>query len=250
MADKSLFYNGRLYDSWNRRLTADIPFCLQLAARYGDPLLEIGCGTGRIAVPLAEKGYAVTGLDRAASMLDEAKRKASAKNLPIRWVHSDFHDYRTDEKFALILYPFNTIAHLHEVDDILAVFRKIRSLLTPQGRFFVDMFNPDLAYLTREPGKRVQESEFPLPDGGGAVRLSSSIDYDRARQISHITFYYEMPDGREEIDHLDMRIFYPQELDAYLRFAGFAIEHKFGDYDESPFVSTSPKQLIVARAAE
>ncbi len=249
MDDKALLYDGRLYDSWNADFVQDVPFYRRQAARYGGPLLEIGCGTGRIAVPLAEQGVAVTGLDRATSMLDVARSKATAKGLSLRWVLSDFREYETDEKFALVLYPFNTIAHLHELDDILAVLRKIRSLLAPQGRLIIDMFNPDLSYLTREPGKRVKEKEFPLPDGGGTVKLSSAIDYDRARQISHITFYYEMPDGREEIDRLEMRIFYPQELDAYLRFAGFTIVEKFGDYDESPFVSTSSKQLIVARAA-
>jgi len=250
MGKESPLRNGRLFDSWHRQFTQDLPFYRKWAERCGGPILEIGCGTGRVSLPLAEQGYTVTGLDRESAMLDEARRKASAKGLNPHWILGDFRDFQTEEKFALILYPFNTIGQLNDLDEILAAFRKIRTLLLPEGRFVLDMFNPDLTYLTRRPDQLAPAEEFPDPDGKGIVKLTYAIDYDCARQISHVTFHFLMPDGRDETELLDMRIYFPQELDAYLRLTGFEIEEKCGDYDGSSFVSASPKQLIVARAAE
>lgn len=242
--------DGRLYDSWHRNLNEDLPFYLKQAERFGDPILEIGCGTGRVSLPLAERGFAVTGLERESTMLDRAEQKAAAKGLTVHWVREDIRNFQTAERFALVLYPFNTIGQLNGLEEIIAVFRKIRSLLTPNGRFVIDFFNPDFTYLSRRPDLVAHDEAFPSPDGAGNIQLTYTIDYDRARQISQVTFRFQMPDGRELTETLDMRIFFPQELDAYLRFAGFTIEHKFGDYDEAPFVSASPKQLIVARPAK
>jgi hypothetical protein len=91
-------------------------------------------------------------------------------------------------------------------------------------------------------------AEYPDPEGRGQVTITETLAYDRASQISHILWYYSIGDRQDVfVEELNMRIFFPQELDALLVCSGLTLEAKYGDYDERPFASDSPKQLPVCR---
>jgi len=110
------------------------------------------------------------------------------------------------------------------------------------------MFNPRLDILMRDPTRRYPVAEYPDPDGRGTVTITENNVYDRASQINRIKCYYDVSDGKEAfVVENNMRIFFPQELDALLSYNGFTVDAKFGDYDETPFESSSPKQLVVCR---
>ncbi|RKX41844.1 MAG: class I SAM-dependent methyltransferase [Thermotogae bacterium] len=245
---ESLYRDPRHYDLQHKDFVDDIPFYLRQIKKYGEPVLELACGTGRVTIPIAEQGIKITGLDISTPMLSYAKRKATMKGVDVEWVKADCRGFKLDKKFKLVFFPFNSIAHLHDLESIESCFLCVKAHLEDDGRFIIDVFNPRLDILMRDPSKRYPVAEYPDPDGRGTVVITENNTYDAASQINRIKWYYKMGDQAEEIvEELNMRIFYPQELDALLHYNGFTIESKFGNYDESPFVSTSPKQLIVCR---
>ena len=181
-----IYRNGLHYDVQHKNYTIDIPFYLRQVKKYGDPVLELACGTGRIAIPIAERGYKITGLDISDSMLAQARKNVLEKKLNIRFIKADCRDFRLNQKFKVILFPFNSIAHLHTFEDIKSCFICVRKHLKRNGRFIVDMFNPRLDILMRDPKKRRPVSKYPNPYGKGMVVISENNVYDRAAQISHI----------------------------------------------------------------
>jgi len=243
-----LYRDGRHYDLENAGLVEDIPFYLGLIRRFGQPVLELACGTGRITIPIAEAGYQVTGLDLSPGMLSTAKAKAAARNVRVEWVQADCREFDLGMQFAFCFFPFNSIAHLHDLESLEACFAQVRAHLAPQGRFVIDIFNPKLEYFTRETGARRTVTEYQDPDGRGLVVITEDNVYDRATQVNRIKWHFSIG-GREDsmVEELNMRIFYPQELDALLKYNGLPVEAKYGDLDGSPFRSDSPKQLVVCR---
>jgi SAM-dependent methyltransferase len=247
---KHLYFDGRHYDAKYKEFKADIPFYLRKVKRYGDPVLELGCGTGRIAIPLAEAGYKVTGLDASQPMLSEARRKSEAAGVQVEWIHADCRQFNLDKKFKIILFPFSGLAHLFDLESVEACFACVRRHMTEHGTFIIDYFNVGLEFLLRDPEKRYPSAEYPHPDGNGQVVITENNRYDPVTQINHVKWYYNIEGHTDEVvEDLDMRIFYPQELDALLRYGGFAIDAKFGDYNEGGFQKESRRQLIVCHRA-
>jgi len=246
-----LYFDGRHYDERYRDFTQDLPFWIAQARKYGDPVLELACGTGRVAIPLAKEGFRVTGIDVSDSMLAQARKKASREDVAVEWVKADVRAFELDKRFPLIIFPANAICHLLELRDLEACLACVRKHLAQGGRFILDVFNPRLDILLRDPEKRYPHAEYPDPDGKGTIVVIESNVYDRASQINHIQLFYKLP-GRDEelVEDLLMRIYFPQELDALLKYNGFVIEAKLGDYDGRPFDSEAPKQLILCSLRE
>ncbi len=243
-----IYADGRHYDLQNKDFVDDIPFYLGQIRRFGHPVLELGCGTGRVTIPLAQRGIQITGLDISRGMLSRAKEKAAAAGVDVEWIEADCRNFELVKRFKTILFPYNAIAHLHDFESIQSCFSCAKRHLSARGRFIVDIFNPCLAVLTRVQGKRYKVAEYPDPDGRGTVVITETNVYDAVSQINRITWYFKIGKRREEIQKaLNMRIFYPQELDALLYYNGFVLEEKIGNYDGAPFTAASPKQLCVCR---
>ncbi|KPL18480.1 MAG: hypothetical protein AMJ92_07680 [candidate division Zixibacteria bacterium SM23_81] len=239
-----LYSDGRHYDLQTKGFVEDIPFYLRQVQKYGQPVLELACGTGRITIPLAQKGIQITGLDVSESMLAQARRKASQKNVAVTWIRADCRDFQQNQKFRLIFIPANSITHLHDLESLETFFSCVRIHLADKGRFVIDVFNPRLDILMRDPTKRYPVAEYSDPDGQGMVTVTESNAYDAAQQINRIKWYYKTGEEERVVEN-NMRVFFPQELDGLLQYYGFVIEAKYGNYDETPFESGSPKQLVV-----
>ena len=243
-----LYRDGRHYDRQHEGFIEDIPFYVEMARKYGGPVLELACGTGRITLPIAEGGISITGLDISEGMLTEARRKADDRGLKVDFVRADCRDFALGTQFGLVLLAFNSIAHLHSLSSIGDCLRCVRDHLKPGGRFIVDIFNPRLEILLRDAAERYPVSEYADPDGRGKVVITENNVYDRASQVNRIKWYYRIGDsGEGTVNQLNMRIFFPQELDAVLHYNGFEIETKYGDFDKSPFGSGSVKQIAICR---
>ncbi|MBN2054849.1 class I SAM-dependent methyltransferase [bacterium] len=241
-----LYSDGRQYDAFNRSFQEDIPFYLWAASEFGDPVLEIACGTGRLTIPLAAAGHDITGLDASAGMLETARVKARERGLSIPWVRADCRSFEMARRFGLIFIPFNSIAHLHDLEEIHAMLGRVREHLLPAGVFIVDIFVPDMRILIRDPRRRYPVAKY-LDPGGGMITLEESNLYDPITQVNHITWYYRSDDGRTWNATLNMRIFFPEELTALLEADGFEIVQRFGDFDRGPPKTDSPKQLVICR---
>jgi SAM-dependent methyltransferase len=151
---------GTAYDAWCRSVTEDIGFYVDLALATGGPVLEVGVGSGRIAVPTAPAGVEVVGVDVSEDMLDLAWAKALPHRVPLRLVRADMRDLPDLGTFRLVTVPFRALLHLHDDAERLAVLRLLHARLRPGGRLAFDVFHPDRIdieethgrWLEREPG--------------------------------------------------------------------------------------------------
>jgi len=248
--DSAEFYSdGARYDLHHSRhaFAADIPFYIGQAHKWGEPILELGCGTGRITIPLAREGFRVWGLDVSPQMLATARKKADAMGLAINWVLADCRDFQLEQKFNLIFFPFNSMQHLLDLTSLAQCFARVKEHLAPNGKFIVDIFNPSLGKLLQDPSQITEITRYPNPDGNGAITVLESHHYRRDSQILEVLWHYRRDDGTTKTIPASMRIIFPQELDAILGYNRLVIEEKLGDYDGSPFGANSPKQIVVCK---
>jgi len=246
-----IYLDGRHYDQLFANGDEDLPFWISQANQYGDPVLELACGTGRITVALALAGFNVSGIDYAAGMLKEARRKSTEQGVEVEWVKADMRDFDLGRKFSLIILPANTLCHLLDLSDFEACLTNVRKHLVPNGRFVIDVFVPKMELLVNKPGKRFPFSEYNDPDGRGRIIVTESYVYESDTQIKRIKTYHSVPGEDTEMEgELNMRMYFPQELDALIKYNGFELEHKYGSYDQTAFGPESEKQLLVCRVVE
>jgi len=264
-----LYRNGRHYDALNSFLVVDIPFYVEEAkraagisdtdsspesrGRMSRPVLELACGTGRLTIPIAQSGVEIVGLDLSPSMLAHARSKAEAAGVQIQFVEGDCRSFDLGRKFGMIFIAFNSMQHLHDYASLAALFANVRKHLAEGGRFVFDVFNPNVEILARASGERRLEREYQDPDGRGTMAFEYRGTYDDASQVSHIQCYFvqrgasgEEVEVREE--KLDLRSFFPQELDLLVRSQGFEMVEKFGNFERKAFGSGDPKQVVVCRS--
>ncbi len=243
------------------RERGDIAFYVEAAKRAAGPVLEIGCGTGRVLVPTAEAGVEIVGLDSSQEMLDVCRRRLlelpEALRSRARLVRGDMRDFELSETFPLITVPFRPFQHLLTVDDQMRCLEQLRRHLAGGGELILDVFNPSLHYLAADNiGEEIEEEpEFTTPDGARVVRTYRTVSRDLFNQIIELEliYYVTHPDGREErlVDVFPLRYLFRFELEHLLVRAGFRLERVYGGFDESPYGTTAyPGELIaVARRA-
>jgi SAM-dependent methyltransferase len=228
-----------------------LDFYRRQISRYGEPVLELACGSGRLTIPLAEDGIDITGLDISKEMLALAKRKASERGIDIPFIRGDIRKFGLRKRFKFIFIPAQSLSHLHEQEEMEDCFSCVQRHLTKDGRFLIELFNPSLSLLSRNPDEAypIGSGPFELPGGTGKVFVSCRARYDSAAQVNAIQFIYRHePGGEEKVLSFAMRQFYPQEIDSLLSYNGFLIEYKYGDYHENQFSNGANKQLIVCKA--
>ncbi len=245
-----LYDNNWLYDLVHNEKVGDdqIAFYQRQIDRYGEPVLELGCGSGDYLVALSQNLQSISGLDLSEEMLGAAGRKADAEGVATDLHVGDMRRFAIDQRFKLIFAAGNSFQHLLTADDISACFDSVRAHLFPYGRFIVEVFNPSLPLLCRPSDKRHFVGEYRTDEGW--IVITENVRYDAATQINHIHWHYKNQFMKEEQTvSFSMRQFFPQELDAIFAQNGFRIEAKYGNFDESPFGSNSPKQIVVASPA-
>ncbi len=244
-----LYRDGRHYDEMVRGLPlGDVPFYVNEAKRAGGSVLDLACGTGRVTIPIAQSGVEIVGLDQSPSMLATARAKAAEAGVNIEWVEADCREFALGRRFALILMAFNSLQHLHDPASLAALFANVRGHLAPGGRFIFEVFNPSLAILNRDYSRRYADRQYEDPDGRGTITLEQTAVYDDAAQVNHITWYFSLPGERDfRVTQLDVRCFFPQELDLLVRAHGFAIERKLGNCEGKRFGSGDMRQIVIAK---
>lgn len=233
----------------------DVPFFVAAATEQGGPVLEIGCGTGRVLVPTARAGIEIVGLDASQRMLALCRAHLSQEpddvRRRVRLVEGDMRAFDLGQTFSLITLPFRPFQHLVTVEDQRACLACIRRHLAPGGRMVLDLFNPFLEMLANTPiGQEIgQELAFTMPDGRRVVRCHRYTAHDRFNQVNDVELIYDVtyPDGRQErlVHAFRMRYLFRFEVEHLLARCGFAIEQIYSGYDKSPFGSTYPGELIV-----
>jgi len=241
--NEPFYRDGVVYDAMNKGVTGDLEFYVEEARRAGSPILELACGTGRLAIPIANAGLEIVGVDLSESMLARAREKS---DLP-QWIQADCKSLDLKRKFRLIMLPFNSLLLFHTRPDFEAICATVKRHLEPGGMFLLDIFNPNLRLLTRGPDDRRVGFEFEDPRGAGPVRVEEVSRYDAQTQINHIDWTFCLGARREPAE-LQMRCYFPQEIDALLHYNGLQIVDKYGDFQRNPFENNARTQVFRCRA--
>ena len=213
-------------------IAATVAFLTDLAGNGG--ALELGIGTGRVALPLAERGVAVHGIDLSTAMVEQMRAKPGGDAIPV--TIGDFATTRLDRRFALAYLLFNTINNLTTQDEQVACFCNVAEHLRPGGRFVIEVGVPGLQWLP--PGERFQPFSV-TPEHVGID------EYDVANQglISH--HYTRGADGRYEVVSMPFRYAWPAELDLMARIAGLRRVERWSSWTREPFTSDSRQHISV-----
>jgi SAM-dependent methyltransferase len=229
------------------------------AAAIGGPILELGCGTGRVLLPLAQAGFEITGLDLAPHMLERCRAKLQAEppevRARVRLLEADMTSFELGSRFALITVPFAGFQHLRTVEQQLACLERCRTHLLPHGRLVFDLPNPDPAPPSHARSDEPVDGEASATlvdwtDGRRIRWWMTVIDYQRSLQCTDCEVTYEIiaADGatRRLSETFPLRYVFRYELEHLLIRAGFHVVVIYGDYDRSPFADGSPAMIAVA----
>jgi SAM-dependent methyltransferase len=217
-----------------------------LAEAADGPVLELGCGTGRLTIPLARAGVEITGLDSSPSMLATARRKAEAAGVRVRWRQGDMARLEGDERYALVVLSCNSLAHMTDAASLSACLAGVRRSLAPGGLFAFDVVNPDRRQLERPPAAR-----FRRGHSGEGLRVRETAIYDPETQVRALTWEVRDDDGpTRRLQPLRLRQFFPDELPRLLENAGLRLMSRHGDFDGARFGARSRNQVCVAGRAD
>jgi len=249
---KNLYRNSAwLYDIErnNEHFTADIPFYMEYARQQKGDVLELGCGTGRVALALAGEGFNVTGLDLSQQMLDVFQEKLTDKPAltgkfekinKIKIVHGNMADFSLGRKYALIIAPFRAFQALTNDSDIANALTCIRRHLADDGIFIINVFNPwkgmDESWCSPD-----EDVDFEVEDKETGLNVVRKSRRERIDLENHVIYPYlahevTYPDGRVEriVDCLQMKYYYSQQLRDVVETAGLKITEEYSWYDKAP----------------
>lgn len=240
-----------------------VAFYTALAQETGSPILEIACGTGRVSIPIARLGFAVTGLDIVPGMVEQARRKSAG--LPTRWVEGDARAFDLGEQFRLIFLTGNAFQAFLTRADQEALLKRVRVHLHDEGLFAFETRNPRWVNSTRagqealhgeglfaflETRAEEEHGQTHIDSHGREVRVSRTQVYDHVTQILHWTTYRRWREGDQEqtkITRIAVRYTFPQELATLLHYNGFSIIRQYGDWNREPLTAASPSIIVVCR---
>ncbi|MBA3243841.1 MAG: class I SAM-dependent methyltransferase [Actinobacteria bacterium] len=227
---------ARVYDPWSASVTEDVDFYVEEALAAGDPVVELACGTGRIAVPIALAGLRVIGVDGSLGMLEVARERARAAGIEelVDLRHGDLRRPPVAERVQLVLVPFRSLLHMTTEADRERALAAAYSLLEPGGRLVFDVFAPGKEdveathgrWLEREPG------------------IFERADWDEGER----TLTLSVRRG-EEASTMLLAWLSPPEWSLLLERAGFEVEELYGWFDRRPYAG-GEDVVFVARRRE
>lgn len=254
--DKTLTAAER-YDALHAEQEDDVRFYVEEALAAGGPVLEVGCGTGRVTLPIAAAGVRVVGLDRSAPMLRVAGDKLRSAEPATRgrcgFIRADMRAFGFRRPFAQAFLPFRVFQGLITIADQLAALAAIRAALAPGGRLVLNVFDPRLDILAgaEEEPDAVHDSGRSYRAGDGVVRERFTARYDLVAQILDLTFIYERVGEagvviERAFEPLRLRYFHRFELEHLLARAGFEVEALHGTFDRTPFSENGQEMIWIA----
>jgi SAM-dependent methyltransferase len=254
MGDSAAFYNtiARYYDAENEFMVDDLPMYSTLAEEYGGPILDVGCGTGRVAFHLAAEGHAVDGIDFAEAMLARGERKLKGRadvRERVRLFRGNAANYAFPRKYNLILLVYNCLLQLTTQAEQIALLKHLRGFLAPNGVMVLDLPNAGEAYAGVDDGAVTLERSFVEPESGNLVMQQSVSTLNRAAQTQDIRWIYDeiMPDGvlKRTMAPLTLRYVFPAEFDLMAQLLGLRVLERYGDYEGSPFEEGSERLVVI-----
>ena len=243
-----------IYDTVYSYVIDDIPFYVQEACEAAGPVLELGCGTGRVALPIAQAGGDIVGLDFSGGMLRVARHKLRRlESLPgsIALVRGDMRDFSLDQEFSLVIIPFRGFLSLLTVEDQIRVLDRVKAHLAPGGRLIFNVFVPDLNMLVQEGDIPVHFRDVTDPETGSQYVVWHQSQCDNYNQIIGVRATIEEMDddgavARKLYRDFQLRYAHRWEIHHLLLNSGYRVLDLFGDFNRSTFDEASGEMIWVA----
>lgn len=244
----------RYYDAEISSRTDDLVLYSELAHEYGGPVFDVGCGTGRVLVHLAQEGVRVHGVDTSRAMLDRLQIKLDAFPHLAEYVtyeQADILTYSDDTRYSLVLLTYNALMHFHEQADQITVLERLRALVADDGLLVIDLPNAGETFATRDTDAILFDRSFIEPDTGNLVMLSAHSYLDRTTQLMRVEWIYDeiTEDGtlkRLVAPHV-LRYFFMPELQLLLERTGFTVDSVYGSTELEPYEDGSERMIVYAR---
>lgn len=245
---------ARIYDSVYSYVRDDVPFYVREAMESQGPVLELGCGTGRVTVPIARAGVNVVGIDFSEAML--ARARAKAAGLPkdagdVSLLHADMRDFSLEQRFDLVIIPFRGLLALPTAEDQAKTLRNVRRHLSTGGRLIFSVFVPDLNMLVQDADAAYHLRDVTDPDTGLTYVIWQQTSCDNLEQTIDVRTIIDETnaDGallRRLYRDFRLRYVHRWEMHQMLTANGFEVVELFGDFHRSPFEETSEEMVWVA----
>jgi ubiquinone/menaquinone biosynthesis C-methylase UbiE len=263
MKEKQALYDCFIADYYDStpiiiQRTKDVAFYVETAKKYGEPVLELGCGTGRVTMAIAEAGYGIVGLDLSEKMLERAVGKCDRLRSDARdrvyLLQGDMTHFDLGGKFRTIIIPFRPFQHLLEIEQQMACLNCVRVHLAQSGRLVLDVFQTDPERM-HDPNfqKETRLTEYDLPDGRHVALSERVAAFHRAEQKNDVEMIFDVQHSGGKQERLIMawtlRYFFRYEIEHLLARCGFRIEAEYGDFDSSSITDASPEMIFVAIAS-
>ncbi|MBI3698101.1 MAG: class I SAM-dependent methyltransferase, partial [Acidobacteria bacterium] len=236
-------------DYASRGYDADIGFYTQLAVESGGPVLEMGCGTGRVLIPTARAGVRIHGFDLSPAMLELLRRKLAEESAEtqgrVSFDAGDIRWARAEGNFALVTAPFRVIQHLMEREDQRAWLRNVRRHLAPGGALCFDVFQPDYRYMIEPTGPHTDVDRVDAASGRRVRRLSWCEPYP-ATQKMRLRFEWLLGEAVESRGEFWFRWYTRGEIENLLELEGFRITDYWGSFAREPFGEGAEQQVVRA----
>jgi SAM-dependent methyltransferase len=242
------FRDAETYDLTDAGYADDRPLIEQWARSLGGPLLDLACGTRRMAIPLAAQGYAVTAVDVTPEMVAWGRQKAARQGVAVEWVVADARAFQLGRQFPFIFMLANAFQFFLTREDQEAMLARVRAHLTPDGCFLFETRNPNPRNLTLP--RRPYPQHFTTTDGR-QLTITEHQRYDPMTQIQHDAnaIVWEHPDGQrtEGVRRVALRYVYPQEMEALLYHSGLRMHISYGGWQGEPLTAGSRSMIYVVR---
>jgi ubiquinone/menaquinone biosynthesis C-methylase UbiE len=250
--------HSELYDHLYLGLPGEQEFYVSESLRYPSPVLEIGCGTGRITIPIVQVGVDIVGIDNSEGLLKEANEKvAKIKTIAgnIELVNADMRDFSFDKKFNLVIIPYRAFLHMHSVEDQKKTLKNIWNHLVPGGHLIMNMFFPRIDVMDtyiNQLGTVVKQVKTLEKKNGNRQIVYDSRQYSSYSQL--ITQYFVIeeidPEGlvvSKQYFPLTLRWVTKFEMEHLFELCGFKVENLFGWFDKREFSDSSEEMIWVAK---
>lgn len=245
---------ARYYDAEIGGRTDDLQLYSRLADEYGGPIFDVGCGTGRVLLHLAQEGYHVHGIDDSRAMLDRLDNKLAA--MPhladyVSYTEGDVLTSESDQQYKLTLLTYNALMHFHTQPIQIMLLDRLHAITDPDGLLVLDLPNAGDIFATQETDAILLDREFIEPETGHLIMLSSHSYLDRVTQLLHVTWIYDEIAGdgtlkRLRVPHVMRYVFFP-ELKLLLERCHFEVVGVYGSTDEDPFEDGAERMIVYAK---
>jgi SAM-dependent methyltransferase len=245
---------ARYYDADYREYSDDVDLILTLAAETHDPILELGCGTGRLLAPLAAQGHNATGVDVSSALLAIAREKLKRVDCAdkVQLVQADMRTCELPRQdFGFAFCTSNTLMHLTSAEHQMQALRNTYRHMRQGATLLLDLFNPDVFRLAQIDGMQEFADRWADESTGAQVIKWVVRTVDWAQQLQETVFIYEetLPDGgsRRTTCPFTLRFLWRNEAELMLQATGFAVEHVWGDFEGGEYDAASDHLILLAR---